>query len=43
MPLGQEVKHHATEILGKSFPMLLPAALFVMQQVRCRVLSTVSL
>jgi hypothetical protein len=28
-----EIRHQAEEILGKSFPMFVPAALFVMQQV----------
>ena len=31
----QEALHQASEILGRSWPMLVPAALFVMQQVRC--------
>jgi hypothetical protein len=30
----QEALHQASEILGRSWPMLVPAALFVMQQVR---------
>lgn len=32
--MAAEAKHQATEILGRSYPMLLPAALFVMQQVQ---------
>lgn len=31
--MAAEAKHQATEILGRSYPMLLPAGLFVMQQV----------
>ena len=30
-----EASHQAAEILGRSPPMLVPAGLFVMQQVRC--------
>ena len=40
LSLGREARHQAQEILGQSYPMLLPAGLFVMQQVlpclRCR-------
>ena len=34
--MAAEAKHQAAEILGRSYPMLLPAGLFVMQQVRAR-------
>ena len=33
MTFREEMVHQAREILGRSFPMLVPAALFVMQQV----------
>lgn len=33
MTLREEAAHQSREILGKSIPMLVPAALFVMQQV----------
>lgn len=31
--VSQSVRHQTSEILGQSYPMLLPAGLFVMQQV----------
>ncbi len=34
LPLRDEMVHQAEEILGRSWPMLVPAALFVMQQAR---------
>ena len=33
LTLREEMSHQSKEILGRSFPMLVPAALFVMQQV----------
>lgn len=33
LTLREEISHQSREILGKSFPMLIPAGLFVMQQV----------
>lgn len=33
LTVREEMVHQAQEILGKSYPMLVPAALFVMQQV----------
>ena len=34
LPFKDEMVHQAEEILGRSWPMLVPAALFVMQQAR---------
>ena len=36
LTLREEMSHQSREILGRSFPMLVPAALFVMQQVNYR-------
>jgi hypothetical protein len=34
LTLREEISHQSREILGRSWPMVVPAALFVMQQVR---------
>ena len=36
LSMREEMVHQAKEIFGKSFPMIIPAGLFVMQQVRCK-------